>query len=299
VPASPNIRAAGFVFLSTGSFTLNDALTKFASQTMNMGEVMAVRGIFALALLLLLAWRMGVLRFSGALTSKVVALRTAADAAGTATYMLALQQIPLNNVVAIFQTLPLVVTLGSAVFLGEQVGWRRMLAIAFGFCGVMLIIRPGMEGFNAFGLLVLASVFFCSIRDLATRRIPLGVSTVQVSAVTAATIMVLGAILAFPLGGWKPVTGHELLVLFIAAIAVIGGYLSLISAMRIGDISFVAPFRYLALIWSGMFAFLFFAEIPDALTLAGAAMIAASGLYTLNRERIRSRMRAAAEAGQA
>jgi drug/metabolite transporter (DMT)-like permease len=246
--------------------------------------------------LLLLAWHTGSLKASRALRSPVVALRTLADIFGTVTYMLALQQIPLNNVVSIFQTLPLVVTLGSVVFFGEMVGWRRWAAITTGFIGVLLIIRPGFEGFNAFSMLVLASVFFCSIRDMATQRIPAGIPTVQVSAITAFAILLSGVVLTGPLGGWQPVALREVLILYAAAVMVIVGYMSLITAMRIGDISFVAPFRYMALIWSGTFAFLIFREVPDALTFTGAAMIAASGIYTLYRERIVGRMRAAAKA---
>ena len=286
------------MIVSTGSFTLNDALTKLASQTLNMGEVMAVRGVFACTMLLMLAWRMGGLKASKALRSPVVALRTAADVGGTVTYMLALQYIPLNNVVSIFQTLPLVVTLGSVLFFGEKVGWRRWSAIAAGFAGVLLIIRPGFEGFNAFSLLVLASVFFCSIRDMATQRIPAGIPTIQVSGITALAILVSGVVLTGPLGGWQPVAPRELIILFCAAVFVISGYMALITAMRIGDISFVAPFRYAALIWSGMFAFLFFAEVPDGLTFTGAAMIAASGIFTLYRERIAGKSKTAAKAAQ-
>lgn len=284
---SSNLRAALLMTLSTGAFVLNDAMTKLASQSLNMGEVMAVRGVFATAMLWALCWHMRVLRLSAALLSPIVLLRTAMDAAATVTYLLALQQMPLNNVVAIFQTLPLVITLGAALFFAEAVGWRRWLAIAAGFCGVLLIIRPGFAGFNAFSLLVLASVAFCAVRDSATRYLPIGISTLEVSAVTASANLVLGFALIVPLGGWKPVGGHELAILFGAALAVIAAYLMIIPAMRMAEISFVASFRYAALLWSGIAAWFIFAEVPDTATLAGAALIAASGVYTLYRERKR------------
>ena len=279
--------------LSTGAFVLNDALTKLASQSLNMGEVMAVRGLFAASMLWLLVWRMGGMQLSQALRSPLVGVRTVTDAAATVTYLLALQQMPLNNVVAIFQTLPLVITLSAAMFLGETVGWRRISAMVAGFTGVLLIIRPGFAGFNAFALLVLASVAFCAVRDTATRYIPAEISTIQVSAITATAILLTGLALTGPLGGWQPVNGRLLLILFGAAVMVILAYQTIIPAMRIADISFVAQFRYLALIWSGLFACLIFDEVPDLVTLAGAALIALSGIYTLNRERGKGVQRAA------
>ncbi len=293
LPLSKNFQAALLMTLSTGAFVLNDAMTKLASQTLNMGEVMAVRGVFATTMIWLLCWKMGVLRLSASLLSPIVMLRTAMDAAATVTYLLALQQMPLNNVVAIFQTLPLVITMGAALFFGEEVGWRRWLAITVGFCGVLLIIRPGFEGFNVFALLVLASVAFCAVRDSATRYLPKGISTLEVSAVTASANLLLGIALIVPLGGWQPVDMRELTILFSAAVTVIAAYLMIIPAMRMAEISFVASFRYVALLWSGIAAWFIFAEIPDSLTLAGAVLIAGSGIYTLYRERIKGRQRAA------
>ncbi len=293
MPLSSNFQAALLMSLSTGAFVLNDAMTKLASQTLNMGEVMLVRGVFATTMLWLLCWKMGVLRLSASLLSPTVLLRTAMDAAATVTYLLALQQMPLNNVVAIFQTLPLVITMGAALFFGEEVGWRRWLAIAVGFCGVLLIIRPGFEGFNAYALLVLASVGFCAVRDSATRYLPKDISTLEVSALTATANLLLGMLLVVPLGGWQPVDLREVTILFFAALTVIAAYLMIIPAMRMAEISFVASFRYVALLWSGIAAWYIFSEVPDAATLAGSLLIAGSGVYTLYRERIRGRQRAA------
>lgn len=280
--------------LSTGAFVFNDAMTKLASVTLNMGEVMAIRGVFATAMLWLLVWRLGKLRLAPLLASPILVLRTAMDTAGTITYLLALQKMPLNNVVAIFQTLPLVITLAAALFFGESVGWRRWLAMAVGFCGVLLIIRPGFDGFNIFSLLVLMSVGFCVVRDTATRHLPADLSTLEVSAITASANLVLGAVLIVPLGGWVSPEPGQIAIMLAAAIALILAYLMIIPAMRMAEISFVASFRYVALLWSGIAAWFIFSETPDAPTLAGAALIAASGLYTLYRERIRGIARARA-----
>ena len=101
-----------------------------------------------------------------------VALRVVGEIGGTITFMAAITHLPLANTSAIFQALPLAITLGAAVVFGEPVGWRRWLAITAGFIGVLIIVRPGIEGFNQFSLLAMVSVAFCALRDLATRQIP-------------------------------------------------------------------------------------------------------------------------------
>ena len=103
---------------------------------------------------------------------KPVALRVFGEIGGTISFMAALAHLPLANTSAIFQALPLAITLGAAVMFGEPVGWRRWSAIVAGFIGVLIIVRPGLAGFSQYSLFALVSVAFCALRDLATRRIP-------------------------------------------------------------------------------------------------------------------------------
>ena len=157
---------------------------------------------------------------------------------------------PLANTSAIFQALPLVITLGAALVLGEPVGWRRWSAIVAGFIGVIIIVRPGIEGFNQFALLALVSVAFCAIRDLATRQIPAQIPSLFITSVTTVIIAATGAAILVPLGGWTPVSGRALGLLALAAVLLLIGYQCVIMALRTGDISAVAPFRYTALLWA-------------------------------------------------
>jgi drug/metabolite transporter (DMT)-like permease len=214
----------------------------------------------------------------------MIALRILFEAISAITYITALGMMPIANASAILQALPLAVTLGAALFLKEPVGWRRWTAIIAGFVGVLIICRPGPEGFTTAALLVVASMFATAARDLATRCISKDVPSLTVTVFTAASISVLGALSIVPLGGWQPITPTPLLHILLASFLVLIGYQSVIQAMRTGEISFVAPFRYLSLIWSALLGLIFFAEMPDAWTMVGSAIVIASGLYTFYRE---------------
>ncbi len=286
LPLSPNMRGAVFMSVSMAGFTMNDAITKTMAESMNMAQVMLMRGAFATLLIGFLAWRSGALTGLGHLANPTVALRVFGEVAATVTFLVALSRLPIANVSAVLQALPLAVTMGAALFLGEAVGWRRWLAIAAGFVGVMIIVRPGLEGFSAYSVLVLVCVFFCALRDLATRRVPADIPSLYLSTATAAAVTLTGAVLLVPFGGWAPMSAADTGMLAIAAVLLLFGYQFIIMAMRVGAISFVAPFRYTALLWAIVLGVLIFGDVPDLAMIVGSAIIVASGLYTLYRERV-------------
>ncbi|MER8783978.1 DMT family transporter [Mesorhizobium sp. M1006] len=295
MPLSPNLRGALFMMVAMAGFTLNDAITKFSSESMNMAQVMLIRGAFASLFVGLLAWQRGALARPGSMLQPTVALRVAGEAGATVSFLVALAHLPIANVSAVLQALPLAVTMAAALVFNEGVGWRRWLAIAVGFAGVLIIVRPGFEGFSVFSLLALASVACCAVRDLATKRIPQAIPTLLVSSATALAMTFLGAALLSPMGGWTPMTGQSTAFLALAAVLVLIGYHFIITAMRVGDISFIAPFRYTALLWSILLGFTIFGDVPDLPMILGATIIIGSGLYALYRERIVGRRKTAAE----
>ncbi|TGT73236.1 DMT family transporter [bacterium M00.F.Ca.ET.159.01.1.1] len=295
MPLSPNLRGALFMIVAMVGFTLNDAITKFSSESMNMAQVMLVRGAFASLFVGLLAWRRGALANPSAMLQPMVATRVAGEAGATVSFLIALAHLPIANVSAVLQALPLAVTMGAALFFGEGVGWRRWLAIAVGFAGVMIIVRPGFEGFSVYSLLALTSVACCAVRDLSTKCIPQAIPTMLVSTATALAMTVLGALLLSPMGGWTPMSSKATALLALAAVLVLIGYQFIIMAMRSGDISFIAPFRYTALLWSILLGLVIFADIPDPPMIVGAAIIIGSGLYALYRERLVGRRQPAPE----
>lgn len=281
--------------VSMAGFTANDAITKTIIETVSQGQAMLVRGVFATALIAILAWSQGALRFPAQLLNPMVALRSTCELMATVCFLAALAQMPLANISAILQALPLAVTMGAAMFMGETVGWRRWLAIAVGFVGVLVIVRPGFEGFNAYSLLGLAAVVFAAIRDLATRNMPPEMPSLLVSTATAGIVTLAGALLIVPQGGWTPISLGQTGLLAAAAVLLLFGYQFIIMAMRAGDVSHVAPFRYTALIWAILLGYLVFGDVPDAAMIAGSAIVVASGLYTLYRESKVGRRKPAAE----
>jgi drug/metabolite transporter (DMT)-like permease len=279
------------------TFNINDAITKAVSAEMNFGQVLLVRGLFATALIAVLALHQRALRPLRTVMMKAVVLRVVGEVGGTILLLAAIVNLPLANATAIIQVLPLAITLGAALTFGEPVGWRRWLAIAAGFIGVLIIVRPGVEGFNQFSLFALISVIFCAIRDLATRRIPAPIPSLFVTLLTTVSVTIAGAATLVPLGGWTPPSGRALALLALAAVLLLIGYQCIIMALRTGDISAVAPFRYSALLWAMLLGYLVFGDRPDAVMVTGAAIIVLSGLYAFYRERVRARPMAASTTG--
>jgi drug/metabolite transporter (DMT)-like permease len=278
-------------------FTMNDTITKAVSSEMNFGQVMLVRGLFAIVLIAALAFHRRAVRPLRTLMMKPVALRVVGEVGGTISFLAAIVHLPLANTAAIFQALPLAVTLGAALTLGEPVGWRRWLAITAGFVGVVIIVRPGVEGFNQFSLFALVSVIFCAVRDLATKRIPAQIPSLFITLLTTVAVTTAGGVILVPLGGWTPPSGGALGLLALAAVLLLIGYQFVIMALRTGDISAVAPFRYSALLWAMLLGYLVFGDVPDGMMVTGASIIVLSGLYAFYRERKRDRPVAAGASG--
>ncbi|RIK85955.1 MAG: EamA family transporter [Hyphomicrobiales bacterium] len=295
MPLSTNLRGSLFMVIATASFTINDAITKLVIETMGLGQTIFIRGMFASLIIVALAWSRGALARPRHLMHPMVAMRTLCEVGAAVTFIAALAHMPLANISAVLQALPLAVTMGAALFLGETVGWRRWGAIGVGFAGVMVIVRPGFEGFTVFSLLALVTVMFSTARDLVTRLIPDEVPSMLVSSVTAVAVAVVGGVIAAATAGWTPASGGELGLLAAAALGLVIGYQFIIMAVRQGDISIVAPFRYTALVWALALGYLVFGEVPDAAMIAGAGAIVLSGLYTLYRERKLGRGKPAAE----
>ncbi len=284
---SENSRGALFMSLAMAAFTCNDALVKSLTSELSVPQIMALRGLMSTVLIYGVARHLGVVISLKAVAQPLVLLRTAFEIGATLTFLSALANIEFATASSILQSLPLAVTLGAALFFGEPVGWRRWTAIAVGFLGVLIIIRPGPEGFTPAALLAVAAVFFTASRDLTTRRISVGTPTIVVTLFTSLVNAVVGAALIMPAGGWQPVSGGAFVYLALTSVLVFAGYQTVITSMRMGEISFVAPFRYTGLLWALMIGVFLFGERPDVYMLSGAAIVIGSGLYTFYRERRR------------
>ncbi|NOD49087.1 MULTISPECIES: DMT family transporter [unclassified Ruegeria] len=284
---TPNTKGALLMMGSMAAFTLNDTLVKVALQELPLFQLVALRGALAVMLVYLLARSLGALHLNFSRHDKwLVALRSLTELAATFFFLTALKNMPLANVTAILQALPLTVTLGAALVFSEQVGWRRTLAIVVGFIGMVLIVRPGPDGFSVYSVYALIAVALITVRDLVTRRMSADVPSMVVTLATSGSIAVVAAI-ASVFEGWAPVSAAAGSLVAVAAVFVLMGYLLSVMVMRQGDVGFVAPFRYSSLLWALGLGWVVFDEWPDAVTMLGAALIVGAGLFTLFRERVR------------
>lgn len=285
MPLSDNLRGAIYMNVAMAAFTLNDTAMKAVMQHLPLWQAIAMRGLLTLGPLLVIGHLTGGLRLrlpKG--VGRIVGLRSVAEVASTLLFLAALIHMPLANLSAILQSLPLAVTLAAALFLGERVGWRRLSAILVGFLGVLIIIRPGPAGFDMWSLMGLASVACVVVRDLTTRALPRDVPSASVAVMGSAAVTVTALILS-PLSGWVMPTGAEMGLIAAAAACLVAGYMFVIMVMRVGDIGFVAPFRYTALLWAILLGWIAFGTLPDGVTLLGAGLVVGSGIFTLWRER--------------
>lgn len=277
--------------LAMAFFTLNDTAMKAVMEVLPMMQAIGLRGLLATLALAGIAWRMGVLLPPLAPRDRRLILwRTLAELVATLSFLAALIHMPIAEISAILQVLPLAMTLAAALFLGERVGWRRVLAIATGFLGVLLVIRPGGEAFNIWALSGLLSVAAVVLRDLATRRLAQAVPSVFIAMVTAGAVMLMGFAGSL-LGEWVTPGPREVGLILLAAAALILGLVTVVAAMRVGDVAVVSPFRYASLLWAIVLGWLVFGHLPDALALTGAVLIVASGVFTLLREQKLKRAR--------
>ncbi|MFS4581201.1 DMT family transporter [Phaeobacter sp. C3_T13_0] len=275
---------------SMAGFTLNDGMVKLAGQSLPLSQILVVRGAVVSLLIYGLARAYGGLRLTiGRRDWGLVAVRSLAEVATTYFFLSALLTLPIANVTAILQMLPLTVTLAAVVLFGERVGWRRALAIGAGFLGMLLIVRPGPDGFDTGTFYALAAVFCITARDLFTRRMSAEVPSLTVTLMAAISVLVFGLGLGTQ-EDWQPLTITTTLILLLAALLIFAGYLFSVMVMRVGDVAAVAPFRYTGLLWALLLGWFLFGNWPDALTLLGAAIVVAAGVFSLLRERPRRRL---------
>ena len=280
-----NTRGAVLMMAAMAAFTVNDTFMKTLGGEVPLFQLLFLRGVLASGLIAILAWYMKALhlRIPGR-DRALIGLRMVAEIGAAFFFVSALFAMPLANLTAILQALPLTVTLSAALLFREPLGWRRMTAILVGLCGVILIVRPGPEGFTLHALYALASVACVTMRDLVTRRLAGATPSILVTLATSVGVMAF-----FGLGSlstdWVAIDGAVGLRILGAAGAVVLGYMFSVQVMRVGDISFVAPFRYTSLIWALLLGWLVFGDFPAVLTLFGAGIVVASGLFPFWRER--------------
>ena len=275
-PFRENLRGILAITACNFLFLINDTQMKLLSADLPLGEIIFLRGLFATVFLAPFVFFTGAHVHLPALASRAFVWRTIAEILAAYFFLLALFHIPIANANTILQVVPLAITAAAAFFFREPVGWRRWTAIIIGFIGVLIVIRPGFAGFNAFSLLTLTSVLFITLRDIATRIMPRGIPALVMAQVTAIAVCCTGPVWSLISGEQWVMPGPRSIALVAGAAAfLLGGYLTAVVFMRHGDIAVVAPFRYTVIVWAIVVGYLVWGEAPDGVTLVGTAIIIA------------------------
>lgn len=278
-----NLRGAALMTAAMAGFAVEDLFLKSAARSLPTGQVLLTMGLAGMLLFAALSRARGEAALPRAVLAPAMLTRSAFEIAGRLFYALAVALTPLSTTSAILQATPLVVIAGAALIFGEKVSLARWAAVACGFLGVLLILRPGVQGFSALSLLAVAGTLGFAGRDLATRAAPKGLSNRQLGTLGFAMLAVAGALILGWTGGARLPDGREAALVAGATVFGIGGYHALTGAMRTGEIAAVTPFRYTRLVFALILAVSLLGERPDGMTLAGAALIVAAGLYGLTR----------------
>jgi drug/metabolite transporter (DMT)-like permease len=285
-----NLRGIIFMLLAMAGFAVEDSLIKVLSAHFPISQILLILGFGGMVTFVAIALVQGHRLFTPKLLSWPFLIRFFSDMFAALFFISAIALIPLSTASTILQAVPIIVTMGAALFLGQMVGWRRWTAIIAGFIGVLIVIRPGFDGFEPASILALLGVVFLAVRDLATRVMAPDLSTITVSAY-AFLAMALAGVIALPF--FAPLQQPDAVEwgMFLCTV-VLGGlaYVAVVIATRTGDIGAIAPFRYSRLIFAIIIAVIFLGERPDMPTMIGASVIVASGVYAFWRERLRAAM---------
>ncbi|MEH6455254.1 MAG: DMT family transporter [Cocleimonas sp.] len=283
-----NLRGSLFMVLAMACFSIEDAFIKAAAETVPLGQIIFVFGLFGTSLFILLTLRRGEIIFHPAILSRLTFIRSLCEIVGRLFFSISLVLIPLSSLSAILQATPLIVVMGAAIFFGEKVGWRRWSAILIGLIGVLMIIRPGLDGFEPASLFAVLGTLGFAGRDLATRAAPKVLSNMQLGVYGFFILMPTGILILLFNGEINSlVLPNSLASLQILGTIIFGftAYYSLTVAMRIGEVSVITPFRYTRLIFALIIGVTLFGERPDTLTIVGSAIVILGGFYTLLRSR--------------
>jgi drug/metabolite transporter (DMT)-like permease len=277
------IRLTGIVLMLGGVclFSFVDALGKYLVGTYSVGQLLLFRAFVALVLIAPFIWRARA-ELRTIPRPGLQLLRIVLSAGEVAGFFAATVYLPLADVITFYLAAPIFVTAMSAIFLGEQVGWRRWSAVAVGFCGVLIALNPSAQTVTWPALIAIAGSFAFAVLMVVTRFLR-GSSDIMLASGQFASSFLLGAVLA-PFG-WVTPALRDLGLFVIAAVISLAALLAVNRSLKLAPASVVVPYQYTMIIWAGLFGYLIFGDVPSTNIAVGAAVIVAAGLYIFLRER--------------
>jgi drug/metabolite transporter (DMT)-like permease len=271
--------------LSAGCFVLNDSMMKMVIAGMPTFEVLFVRSIFASL------WLIGLLAVTGALRTlpsalnKFVLLRGITEIGSVLTFIVALTHAAQADIMAIYQTTPLLIIIAMSLLYGEALGKLRLVLVLIGFAGALAVAQPGSADTSPYVLLAFLTALFSAIRDLFGRRIPTHIPVLISTFATTVLVMISALIASWLFETWVTPNSKQLWILFAAGFLVNLGHVFTFQAFKKADAQAVAPFYYAFMVWGLVMGYLFFGDVPNLLAVAGMGLILASGLAIIALER--------------
>lgn len=273
---------------ATAAFVIGDSFMKLVTEHLPPFQVLALRGVAAsLACAALVTVRAEWRAASGVWNARTL-LRALGEALSTLCYIVALARLPIADVIAIIQTAPLMLILGAAVLLRERIGPVRVMLAMVGFAGALMVAQPGSEGLSSAALLAFGSAVLIAARDLVGRGVPVSIPVSIVAFATAVTVMLVAATASTAVEAWVAPDAWHLAFLALAGVFVALGQAGLLLAYRLGETASVAPFFYSFALWGVVAGVAVWGELPNALALAGIALIVLSGAAIVVLDRRRS-----------
>jgi drug/metabolite transporter (DMT)-like permease len=272
----------GMMLLGILLFAVNDTLGKWLVGVYTVGQLLLMRSIAGLCVMSPLIWRAGAVAFLRAPRPRLQVLRVVFSTLESALFFWALTALPLAEVMTYYMAGPIYVTALSPFVLGEQVGWRRWTAVAVGFCGVVLALHPSPGSLSLGALCALVGSFCYACFMVATRQLAGTTGTVLMTAQLVAALLFGGTLVLVQ--GWTPPGALDFVLMLCLGVGSLGGNLCVNKSLRLAPASVVVPYQYTLILWGILFGYLFFGEVPNALSIAGAAIIVAAGLFIFLRE---------------
>ncbi|MEK9533020.1 MAG: DMT family transporter [Alphaproteobacteria bacterium] len=280
---SDNFRGAVIMTICMGAFVLNDAFVRLAGNTVPLAQILFLRGLLTTVVLMAFAFYLGIFQSVLQTGDKwLIFFRSVIEGLTAYFFLTAVMNMPFANVTAILQILPMTVTLAAAFMFKERVGAFRISLILIGFIGVTLIINPSKDGFNLYAGYALIAVALITMRDLITRKLSIDIHTLLPTVSASLGVFLFSTILMINTP-FQPLSLYNSSFIGLAALFIIFGYYTAVLVMRSGEISFISPFRYSAIIFALLIGVVFFNEWPNASALLGILLVTASGGILLYR----------------
>lgn len=284
-PATKNGLALMIMALSMFLLSVGDVTVRYIGISVPAGQIIAIRGVILIAMLLPL---MGIMRDPikwRYVTNPWALIRGMAEMVSTYCFFISIQLIPIATSTTIVFIFPVLLTLISIPLFGEKVGAFRLGAVALGFLGVVVIAAPSGEAFDMAMIYPLITAIGLVVRDLVTRRIDDDISSVSII-LTTAMVTSFGGFLSIP-WGWVQITSDLYPVFVIAAALVACSFIAYVMAIRLGELSVIAPTQYMVILWATIWGAIFWDEIPEPRAWLGGGMIITAGLVILWREHVK------------